>query len=271
MGVPHRGHGHVATARGHGVWRGARRRRLGEQRAGEGQARGPTATGEIAKLPDADKPARQDMLDEASEKLHRRHGHRAPAGRLAVVLPAKRDALAVEGEQAVIADRDAMRVAPEIAQHRRRAAKGGLGVDDPVGVEERVDEGVPLRGIAQRRGGAREIEFAAGVRATQGLDKLAAKHPTEDLHRQEEAGIFWTNPALVIRRQAPGRDDAVHVRVTDEGLSPGVENAQDPDLGAEMLRVGGDLEQGGRAQLKQPPCRAASHSDTRAAAAHAGA
>ena len=25
-----------------------------------------------------------------------------------------------------------------------------------------------------------------------------------------------------------------------------------PDLGAEMLRVGGDLEQGGRAQLKQP-------------------
>jgi hypothetical protein len=45
----------------------------------------------------------------------------------------------------------------------------------------------------------------------------------------------------------------VHVRVPDESLSPRVENAQEPDLGAEMLRVGGDLEQGGRAQLKQPP------------------
>ena len=141
MGVPHRGHDHVASGVATVSGDGAGRRRLGEQRAGERQARGPTATGEIAKLPDADKPARQDMLDEASEKLHRRHGHRAPAGLLAVVLPAKRDALAVEGEQAVIADRDAMRVAPEIAQHRRRAAKGGLGVDDPVGVEERVDEG----------------------------------------------------------------------------------------------------------------------------------
>ena len=34
-----------------------------------------------------------------------------------VVLPLKGDAVAVEGEQPVIADRDAMRVAPEIAQH----------------------------------------------------------------------------------------------------------------------------------------------------------
>jgi len=83
------------------------------------------------------------MLDETSEKLQRRHGHRAPAGVLAVVFPAKRHALAVDGEQTVIADRDAMRVAPEIAQHRRRAAKGGLGVDDPVGVEEGVDEAPP--------------------------------------------------------------------------------------------------------------------------------
>ena len=246
----------TATSLGRGRRRrrrvGAGAARRGEQRAGERQARGATGTGEIAKVPDADKPARQDMLDEAAEKLHRGQGHRAPLVAVGVVLPAKRDALAVEGEQPVIADRDAMRVAPEIAQHRRRAAEGGLGIDDPVGLEERVDEGVPLRRVAQRRGGAREVEFAAGVGAAQRLDKLAAKYATEDLHRQEEAGVLRTNPALVIRRQAAGRDDAVHVRMADEGLSPRVEDAQDPDLRAEMPRVGGDLEQRGRARLEEP-------------------
>jgi hypothetical protein len=41
------------------------------------------------------------------------------------------------------------------------------------------------------------------------VDKLPAKHATEDLHRQEEAGL---DPALVIGRQAAG-GDAVPVRM----------------------------------------------------------
>ena len=94
-----------------------------------------------------------------------------------VVLPAKRDALAVEGEQPVIADRHAMRVAPEIAQHRCRAAEGRLGIDDPVGLEERVDEGVPLRRVAQRRGGAREVELVTVVRAPQAPRQTCRERP----------------------------------------------------------------------------------------------
>ena len=43
-----------------------------------------------------------------------------------VVLPLKRDPVAIEGEEPVIADGDAMRVAPEIPQDGRRAAEGGL-------------------------------------------------------------------------------------------------------------------------------------------------
>ena len=70
--------------------------------------------------------------------------------------------LAVEGEQPVIADRDAMGVAPEVAQDGGRATEGRLRVDDPVGLEERIDEGVPLRRVAQVLGGAGEVEFVAG-------------------------------------------------------------------------------------------------------------
>jgi len=36
---------------------------------------------------------------------------------------------------------------------------------------------------------------------------------------------------LVIRREATGRHDAVHVRVPHQRLSPRVQNAEDADLG----------------------------------------
>ena len=66
----------------------------------------------------------------------------------------------------MIADRDAMRVAPEIAEHGCRPTEGGLRVHDPVGLEERVDEGVPLSRVPQVLGGAGEIElFRASRRA----------------------------------------------------------------------------------------------------------
>ena len=81
--------------------------------------------------------------------------HRAPRVAVRVVLPAKGHALTVEGEQAVIADRDAMRVAPEVAQDGGRPTEGRFGIDDPVGLEERVDEGPPR---ASGLGGARSLQ-----------------------------------------------------------------------------------------------------------------
>ena len=41
------------------------------------------------------------------------------------------------------------------------------------------------------------------------------------------------------------------MRMVQEILPPGVEHGQEPDRGAEMLRVGGDLEQRGRARAEE--------------------
>ncbi len=51
----------------------------------------------------------------------------------------------------------------------------------------------------------------------------------------------------MIGRETAGRHDAMHVRMADEGLPPGVEDAQDTDLRAEMPRVRRDLAEGRRA------------------------
>jgi len=52
------------------------------------------------------------------------------------------------------------------------------------------------------------------------------------------------NPACVIRGQTAGRDDAVHVRMVQEILTPGVQNAEEADLSSQMAWVRGDLLQG---------------------------
>ena len=56
----------------------------------------------------------------------------------------------------------------------------------------------------------------------------------------------------MIGREAARRHDAVHVRMADQGLSPGVKDAQDADLRPEMPRIGGDLAERGRARLEEP-------------------
>jgi hypothetical protein len=56
-------------------------------------------------------------LDEATQKRHGRQRHRARLILVRVVLPLEGDAFAVEGAEPVIADGDAMRVTPQVAQH----------------------------------------------------------------------------------------------------------------------------------------------------------
>jgi hypothetical protein len=68
-----------------------------------------------------------------------------------------------------------MGIAPEIAQDGGRPTEGGLGVDNPVGGEQGVDEGIPLCGVAEVLRGAGEIELASGEGATKLLDKLPRK------------------------------------------------------------------------------------------------
>ena len=64
------------------------------------------------------------------------------------------------------------------------------------------------------------------------------------------------NPALMIRRQATGRHDAVDVGMADQRLPPGVKNAEHPDLGAQMSGIGRDLAERHRARLEQPGVQA---------------
>ena len=75
------------------------------------------------------------------------------------------------------------------------------------------------------------------------FEKLAAEDFAENAFRKKEAVISGAHPVRVIARQAAGGHDAVNVGMMLQLLIPGVEDAEEADLGAEMLRVRGDFDQ----------------------------
>jgi hypothetical protein len=72
---------------------------------------------------------------------------------------------------------------------------------------------------------------------------LAAEDAAENLDREEE-GILGMNPVRVALIEAAGGNDAVEVRMQAQVLSPGVQNAEEADLGSEVLGVGCDFKHG---------------------------
>jgi hypothetical protein len=75
------------------------------------------------------------------------------------------------------------------------------------------------------------------------IEKLAAKDAAEDLDGEEE-GILGMNPAGIGWVETAGRNDAVEMRMQSQVLSPSVENAEEADLGSEVLGVGRYFEHG---------------------------
>jgi hypothetical protein len=164
--------------------------------------------GQISKLPDADETSRQDVLGESSEELARREGHLPLLVAMCVVLPAEGHTLAIEGQQAMIADRNAMRIPSQIAKHLGRSAKCGFRVYDPIFLEDSIDQSGKTLWILKLGDRSREDEFSLLVRHAQPVYEFGTKDGTEHLHGQEEV-VFRANPALMVRGESPGWNQAV--------------------------------------------------------------
>jgi hypothetical protein len=88
------------------------------------------------------KPTRQYVLNKPPQKLGAIECHLALLVAPRVVPPPEAYLVTVEREQSMIADGHAMRVAPDVPKHLRWAAECRLRIDNPVFVEQRIDERV---------------------------------------------------------------------------------------------------------------------------------
>ena len=59
------------------------------------------------------------------------------------------------------------------------------------------------------------------------------------------------DPSLVVGRQSAAGDDTVDMVMGQQVRTPGVQDGEESDLGAESRRIGGHLEQGLRTGLEQ--------------------
>ena len=191
-------------------------------------------------------PRRQSVLQEEADELFGGDGHHL-ANRVAVVGPGKRDLAVLKGQEALIADGDAVGIAAEILQHARRSAEGGLGVHDPVFMFQGSQEAGEGDRIAQRRQVPKQLEFAIGVGLGQSLYHQAAKTAREDFDRQEESALGG-DPTLVVGRQTAAGNDAVQVRMEVQVLAPAMEDAKENEFQSQPLGCDGEQGLGGGAK-----------------------
>src|SRR5216684_9053470 len=150
----------------------------------------------------------------------------------------------------MVGDGHAMGVAAQVLAHILGAAEGWFGIDDPVFSEQRPEPGSEDLGLREQSQIAGKVQLAMLKGRLESGDELAAKHLSEYLDGEEEVRT-GSNPAGVIERESAGGDDTVDMGMNLEFLVPGVEHAEEADLGPEMSGVASDLEKSFCAGTKQ--------------------
>ena len=87
-------------------------------------------------VPDAHEAGGKHVEQEAAQELVHGQGHEALLVAVGGVSPAKGDLVVGQGDEAMVGDGDAMRVASEVVENMLRATEGRFAVDDPIVVEQ---------------------------------------------------------------------------------------------------------------------------------------
>jgi len=216
----------------------------------ERQKGGASPIGKKAKVSDSDKTFGKQVKQKPAQKLVDRDRHKPSPVFMRGVSPAKGDLVVCYGHQSVIGDGDPVCVTSQIAEDMFRAAKGSFAVHHPILPEQLPEEGRESCGWGKILELAMKPDLALFDGALQSCREFATEQAAEHLHRKKE-GIARLNPVLAIGRQSTGGNDAVDMRMVFQFLCPGMENAEKPDLGAQMFGIASDLEKGLSAGTEQ--------------------
>lgn len=222
-----------------------RRRSAAEQGATSGQLLGAVAWGEPAVVANPVEARRQHVQQEPPDELGggERHCLGGPRGLGTIVLVGEPHLAVLDVEQPIIRDRDAVRVAADVGEHLVRTREGALGIDDPVGALRGRQRVCPRRSVTQRVQRAAQAEGARIIGGVEVLQEQATEQAREDPDGEKEPRAT-RDPASAVGREAAAWDDAMQMGMVDECLTPRVEHREEPDLGAQMLRIGGDSLEG---------------------------
>src|SRR5262249_3072830 len=205
---------------------------------------------EEAEVADAHKATRQQVKQEAAQELFDRQSHDPLLVAVSGVAPAKGYVALGESNQPAVGDGDAVGVSAEIAQHMFWAAERPFGVDNPLVTEQYPQPRGESARLCQRQEMSVELECAGMKGDLESGNKLAAKDTAEHFDGEEE-GAAGGDPAGVVRSEAAGGKHAVDMGMMLQSLVPGMEHAEEADLGSKMPGIASDLQQSCSTGVKQ--------------------
>jgi hypothetical protein len=206
--------------------------------------------GEKAEVADADKSPWQYVQQESPQELIHGQGHEPLFILMSRIAPPEGDEAVGERNESVIGNRNAMSITTEIAERMLRTAEWPFAIHHPIGAKQGAEHGRESLRRLKRCQFAVKAEFVVGMQTTQARHKLAAKHTAEHFHRKKEV-VGRGNPSGVIDRQTAGRNHAMDMGMMQQLLIPGMQDAEESNLGAEMFGITGDLKKSFGAGAKQ--------------------
>lgn len=184
---------------------------------------------------DPHQSARQDMEQEAAEELPDVEGHEPFPIPSCTVVPAKGHLVVAEGDESVVGDGHAVGVPAEVAQYLPGSGEGRLAVNDPVLASGSSESCVGVDVLA--------VEGLVVETRLEPAQQLGAEESRQDPHGEEETGSAGDPTAAWWIETASG-DDAMDVRMEEQSLGPGVQDAGESDRGTEIPGVACDVMQG---------------------------
>jgi len=143
--------------------------------------------GEKAVIADADQSRGQHMQQEAAQELVDIEGQKLLGVAVCVVAIAEADTLAIERDDAGVADGDAVSVVGEIREHLLRSAERRFAVDDPVGSSGPCQEQVEGERVGEHMFG--QLERSLTPCGAKRADQQTPETTREHRYRQEERGL----------------------------------------------------------------------------------
>ncbi len=173
-----------------------RRRRNIEQASAKRELVGAMAVGKEAVVTNAMEAIRQYVKEEAAYEFGDRYSHGLVlmTATCPIVPAAETDVGLIKIEQAIVGDRDGMRVAREIGQDLLGTGEGLFGIEHPFGLTQGFELGGKYFRVVEIREIGKEFQFAGIVRCDQTLQEQAR----ENANRKKESEPAG-DPALAVR------------------------------------------------------------------------
>src|SRR5271169_5799871 len=131
-----------------------------------------------------------------------------------------------------------------------RTTEGRFAIDHPVMPEELAEPGGEYLGLSEMIQIAVEAELSFAAGALQRSHELTAKNSAQHLAGEKER-VAGVDPMGVIQRESTGGEHAMDMGMMLEPLIPGVQHAEETDLGAHVSGIARNFEQGCGASAEQ--------------------